>query len=287
MKLLLVSFYFLTIIMSFGCEESNPYAGRIQSADASLEGSDDARPENIKVSEGQDEPAEDLSEEALTITEAICQSSALFNSVQGSFAAACIDGKASVALADALENPYDGTGEPNINLLQSDDVDRVSQFLVLSAVKVPVTPEEVLAEANTLNETDLVEDNVTMTQTEILSVPGNNSPIILSTEIEFLLEVDVGITVRDTRILTRDFIMVNEEAGIIGYRTALKAGEPDNEDNILADMIALYIPVEGGSILVGISQQHANNRGRHETAEDTFTKLAIRTAKESVATFTP
>lgn len=288
MRLLIVSFYLILIGTNMGCEEANPYAGGV--ATGSVEKDKDNKQgqdlsENIIVADGQDEVAEDLSEEAISITEAICQSAALFDANKASFDAACVDGKASVALANALENPYDGTGEPNLNLLRNDDIDRVSYFLVLSAVKVAVTPEEVLAQANTLNETDIVEDNVTITQTELLSTPGDSGPVILSTEIEFILEVDVGITVTDTRILTREFIMVNEELGIIGYRTHLKAGNEDNEDNILADMMALYIPVEGGSILVGISEQHARNRGRHETALDTFTKVGTRMAKESVATF--
>ena len=283
----LLTLFSVLLLVLLGCEESNPYAGGVKQGEKSEEASTASatgdNSANVEVAEGQDEVAEDLSEEAKTVTQAICASDALFSGIKATFDVACVDGQATVAMASALENPFDGTGEPSINLLQSDDVNGVSEFMVISSVKVPLTPQEVLDRSADINNADAVAGNATVTQTEVSSTPGDNNPIVIASEVNFQLDVNVGIiSVSDTRILVREYIMVDEETNVFGYRSYLKAGEPDNEDNILANQMTLYVPVEDGTILIGISQQHTDNRGRHATAEETFNRLARQTAIDSV-----
>ena len=273
------AFHFVFLIyFSVGCEEKNPYASRVAQAGSSSEAVVGGGEESESVSEGQDQQAEDLSEEALNITQEICGSGATFSSVSEAFSAACVDGQASVALAGALESPYEGAGDPVINLLQSDDINGVSQFLVITSLKVASTPEEILAQSNAMNEDDFEEGNATVTQTEVSSNPGDSSPVSLATEIQFDLNVSVGIiNVADTRILTKEYLKVSEEGGILGYRSFLKSGAPDNEDNIIASQVSFWVPDETGTIFITVSQQHAENRNQHETAETTFLNIARRT----------
>ncbi|SMF00905.1 hypothetical protein [Pseudobacteriovorax antillogorgiicola] len=273
----------------WACEEKNPYANRVATAEQSAatpEGQVSSGNQTGATPEEQTQEAENLSEEALTVTQLICQSNE-FSGVQAAFDAACVNGQASVALATALEQPYDGAGDPVINLLQSDDVNGVSQFLVITSLKVAVSPADVLAQANALNEADFSEGNATVTQTEISSVAGDGAPIMLSTEIQFDLNVSVGIiNVNDVRILSKEFLVLDSETQLMGYRSVLKAGEPDNEDNILANQISFWVPQEDGStVLITISQQHADNRGQHATAETTFQGVARRSLLDTYALF--
>ena len=285
MKSVIILSLLTTLLTS--CDEKNLYAGRVaSSSEASAAETSETAAADATVNEDQNEVAEDLSEEALTITQELLACSAMLDAVKASFDVACVDGKATVALADALENPYDGTGVPNINLLQSDDVNGVSQFMVITSFTVPTDPDGVLAMVNAMNEADFTEGNATITQTELTSTPGDNSPLTLTTEVEFGLDVSVGIiTVNDVRHLTKEFMKFGSEGNIQGSKVYLTEGAPDNEDNIIADQASFWIPTETGTTIITVSQQHAENRNRHETAEETFLAVAQRTLVDTFGLF--
>ncbi len=280
----LTIFICVLMLTQIGCEEKNPYATDRVIANPSV-GSEDTSSTSAnnksEPSEDQDNVVqdEDLSEEAKTVTEVLCDSGASFPEAEGAFSIGCNNGQPTVALVQALENPYAGQGDASVNLVQSDDVNGISQFKVITALKLPKTPAEIQAFSNQLNESDFTEGNATIVQTELSSVAGT-APVLQTAVIQFDLTVQVSIiTVNDTRILEQQYVMLDETSNIVGIKSYLKAGEPDNDDNIIASQISFIVPSADGasSTMVSMSQQHADNRGQHETAEQTFTNLALRT----------
>lgn len=295
--------YLMTILAALlvtqvGCDEKNPYAG--SQTTGSLNAAE-GEGENINagntqesnggevVVEDSDEAvvAEDLSEEAKAVTDIICSSEANFSDSAGAFGIACANGQPTVALANALENPYNGQGDATINLLQSDDVNSVSQFKVITSLVVPKTPDEIRALSEQLNAADFTVGNASVTSAQISATPGV-APILEVTEVEFNLTVSVSIiTVQDERLLEQKYILLDEATGVAGISTYLKAGETVNEDNIIASQITLIVPNDDGTTtMISMSQQHADNRGRHPDAEAAFTGVALQTMLNAYATLT-
>lgn len=289
----LFSLLLMVAFSQAACEESNPYSGGYskgsieEDEDSSLNSSSRNRANGSGVvDEDATELAEDVSEEALTITDEICGNAALFAKVKGSYEAACVGGKPTVALVDALSNPYNGVGDPTITILQSDDVDGVSQFMVMTSMEVPVSPDEFTAQGDAINQLSFEEGNAVIEQTILSDTAGDGSPITQTLEILFDMTVSVAIiTVQDPRILIKNGMKFGKDTEIQAMEAYLKAGVPENEDNIIADQLTFWMPSENGTTVITFSQQHAENRGQHETAEEIFVTVAQRQILETMSLF--
>lgn len=276
-----------------GCEEKNPYVdgevARSGSPQAANTNNQSAAPRNqpeqsqvdtTAVEDTQEVLDEEVADaETLTTGQAICGSEGMFGNHAEEFAVVCLNGQPNTAFANALAGAYAGAGEATPTLIKSIDNNGVSQFVLIAAIKVAQTVDEVVAEQAVLNESDFTEGNASVTQTVLSDTAVNQNEILSRAEIQFDLRVSVGIiNVNDTRMLTKELIEINPELGIKGYRTTLTAGAAENEDNIIANQISFFVPNEdGGSTLIVISHQQADNRNQHQTAETTFVSLARRT----------
>lgn len=284
------------ILAHLGCQEENPYTdGMVKKSTpqgAEDEGtnsgggqSQNSTAENEESASNEAANEEEIAEESLTVTQSICGDQPTLANHTEEMNLLCQDGKPTVAFVNALEQPYTGDGAPNPTLATSIDNDGVSQFVLIAALKVPSPPEQVEAARTALNQLSFTEGNATVAQTELSLTPSNEAPITETAEIQFDLDVSLGIiTVNDRRILTRDFITFDEELGIKGYRTYLTANAPDNEDNIVANQISFSIPNEDNTTtLISVTHQQADNRGQHDTAETTFVNVAGRLMTETMA----
>ena len=268
------------------CEESNPYTNRVAQSDGSSLGTNANATGAQTVNTESTAVAEEVSEEALTLTDKICAMDEKLQVVKGSFETMCLDGKPTVALINALDNPYTGVGEPDVNLLKAEDINGQSQFLVLGSALFPVTTEEMLNGIDDYNNRGYSYDNAVVEETQLSSVKDEGSQVFLSAEVNFSLTVTVGIIViEDDRHLVKDFYEIGD-SGIIVQRVYLQAGHPNNdEEGQIADQLAFWIPTENGTLVVMASQQHADNQGQPQTAMDVFTGLSKMQATDAYQFF--
>ena len=274
----------LTAIGIVSCEESNPYADRVNGP---IPTSDDSSNFSGDVNKGASEAAstDDISEEALTVTEVICANADKFETVKGSFEAACIDGNPSVALVNALDAPYDGTGDPEFTVLQSDEDGNTSKFMGVTALLLDANIVQIFENASALNELSYSADNVEVIQTEISSALGGGD-YTLTSESSFSMTVTSGlVVVEDERILTKETFSFGENSELHATQIYLKPGAPENAENLLADQLVFWIPSDNGTIAVTFTQQHADNRGLHQVAEEVFLGVAEQQMRDTISIF--
>ncbi len=196
----------------------------------------------------------------------------------------CVEGKPSTNLINALNSPYRGQGDPVLKVIQQEDIDGVSNFLIVSSIEINKGQKEAYAIRELMNSvTTAVPNNATMRQRQLLSLaPAGN--LLSNYEIDVALDIQVGgITVDDHRIAMRDYATLKEGA-IIKSANYLKAGVEDNEEK-LSNIISFWVSNGNKTRIVGVTRQQTDNRGRHEIAVRVVQGLGKQALIDTVAAF--
>ncbi|WP_141732828.1 hypothetical protein [Oligoflexus tunisiensis] len=288
-------------LLSFACaDEKNPYKNRYETqgstagtpgaATGTVNASADASgTPATQVSEADTKTAadtDDIAKESLSAVQMICGNQPSLAKYAAEMAVLCVNGQPSQAFANALAAPYKGGANPPLVIVKSVDNNGISEFILLAVLEVPKPIADVFAKRDLTHKGTITEGNATVTQTELSATPGNGADQLGSYDVQFDLNVRVGIiNVADTRILQQDFVSLNADKSLIASMSYLKPGAADNADNILATAVSFWIGEGANTKLVSVNHQMTDNRGQAATAEQTVTTLGRRTMTESYNTF--
>lgn len=187
----------------------------------------------------------------------------------------CVSGKPSQTLVDAIGKPYKGQGTPMITTVKSQDVNRVSHFIIVSSVEVPKGQKDIFAARGVLNNGTTVGTNATLIQRQVAELPLTPG-LLANYEISMDLAIRVGgLTVDERAVAIRDYAMV-KEGNFLKSANYLKAGEEDNENKV-GNLLSFWLSEGGTTKIVGVTHQQAPNRGRHEVAVEVIQGIARKT----------
>lgn len=265
------------------CQEENPYKDqyRSQTLSSSEPSSDNRTVENAEriLEEDANTVADEdaIAEEQLTAVQLICQDEENATKFPVETGTLCLNGQASNVLANALANPYKGGDNPQLGIIKSEDVNGVSHFILVSSLELPKPLTTVYAERARLNPISFTEGNATVTQVELASYPPQGGRQLGGFDLQYDLRVRVAIiTVEDRRILQRDFLALDDEQSVISSASYLKPGAGNNPNSV-ANLLTYWIADGDATKVITVTHQQADNRGQHQTAENTILAIGRRT----------
>lgn len=207
----------------------------------------------------------------------ICSNPPALAKFQAELAVLCVNGQPTQTFASALAAPYKGGANPPLVKVKSVDNNGTSEFIVLAVIEVAKPIADVFAKNDMFSTGMLTAGNATVTQTVVSSAPGAGD-MLNSSEVKFDLNVSVGIIrVNNISMLTKDSIALNADKSVIATLSGLKAGAPDNSDDILSNSLSFMIGEGNVTKLVSVNHQMVNNRGQAATAEQTVVGIGQAT----------
>lgn len=220
--------------------------------------------------------------EALNFAQMICDDkeyTAKFPVEMGVF---CVGGKPAQRLVDAIAKPYTGTGSPNLIFVQAEDINRVSHFIMVSAVEIPKGQKETFAARGVLNRGQTLGSNATLTQTEVAQNPLQGNQIANYT-IDLALEVRVGgISVDLISRATREYEMVKDGVMIKSANYLIPDAQFEDNQGKVATLLSFWLTEGGKTKIVGVGRQLSPNRGRHAVALEAAQSLGAKTLIDTV-----
>ncbi len=288
----------LVALLELSCaEEKNPYASRYStsgtpaaaaasdtspasSANGQPAGPGAATPETPAAAKDTTTAAkpEAIAKASLAGVQLICSNPAALAKVQAEVAVLCTNGQPTQAFATALAAPYKGGANPPLVTIKSVDVNGTSEFIVLAVIEVAKPVADVFAKRAMLTTGTLTAGNATVTQSVVANTPAAGGDNLGSSDIKFDLNVSVGIIkVANTSILQADITALNPEKSVIATVSSLKAGAPDNTDDILSTSINFMMQDGNATKVISVNHQMVNNRGQAATAEQTVVGIGKAT----------
>jgi hypothetical protein len=297
MKQIIINALAIFLTLTLACKEENPYRDEYTRTDAgsakpaeSAEGSSNTQT-NAPSAEGSEEEAKEAAEEGaieeedVNAVDMVCQDPAALANFQVEYQVLCTDGQPTQAFADALANPYQGDN-PQPKLLKSDDVNGISHFVLIAPLQVPQTIDALFDQRAQFHQNSFTVGNATFSQTELASTPAEGGNGLGSFDVQTNLDVSVGIiNVNDVMVQKSVFTKIAADQSVIANTATLIENAPDNSDNIVNNIVSIWIADGQSTKIITVTHQQVNNRGQPDTAQTTFLDIGTQLMVDTYATF--
>ena len=169
----------------------------------------------------------------------------------------CKDGKATPKFRSVASNPYTGGDVGTIAPESLGSEGNETQITAITALKVPMTAEEVFAKKKDVVDLDTDVNDVEITNT-ILSTEPNDAGFTIQSE---AYTVILFIPITDITVVQVRYGENNTDKMKFSY-TYLKEGEDDNSDNKGNSSVVFTLQTgEKETTVVSVRHQMVNNRG--------------------------